>query len=130
MMGTKELNRSYNVVNELVKKSWKGEEDLWIVFWLYGLVLGCFLVTIFDSAYFSNDDYYLAPSNAILWNFSEVLEIIIICFGLLGYTLWNVVSMWRCAFNAKYRAFGYFVRAYIVLTAMTLVELAYREWVL
>ena len=34
---------------------------------------------------------------------------------LLAYEVWFLVSLWRCAFNCKYRATGYLLRTLIIV---------------
>lgn len=41
--------------------------------------------------------------------------------GLLTFSVWAVVALWRCAFNSRFRLLGYIVRVWAVLGALLLV---------
>ena len=93
-----------------MKNPWQvvlGRERLWIVFWLY-CVLGTLLVTLL--LFISN-----LPARAI----AETLAVL-----YAVYLLWAHYSLWTCAFNVKWRPWGYVARVYAcVLIAATTVSL-------
>lgn len=84
-----------------IKRAWRGEERLWIVFWLHGVLLGLILSMVCMD---------FIP-NA----FGAVAAIVSGSFYLVYY-IWNTVSQWRCAFNTNWHFWGYVVRVMIVLT--------------
>ena len=87
-----------------IKDSWNGSEKLWKVFWLYNIILGTFLTKMFD---------FLPEGN---------LGILIPAFLIVGvWGVWVMVSMWRCAFNAKWRGWGYIVRTLVVLGVIAII---------
>ena len=76
---------------------WRGHGPLWKVYWLYG-VLGSNVLALIML--------FLMQRGAIdsLW-FQIVLLV------LAAYTVWIVVSVWRCAFNVEKPMYGHMARA-------------------
>jgi ABC-type sugar transport system permease subunit len=76
---------------------WRGHGPLWKAYWLYGVlgsnVLALILLLLMRSG---------APGS--LW-FQIVLLL------LAAYTVWIVVSVWRCAFNVENPMYGHMARA-------------------
>jgi hypothetical protein len=90
--------------------SWAGNEPLWRVFWLYYWLLGSFLG--FIAGIFA----YFLPAPALI--------------ALFPWSVWVLVSMWRCAFNTSWRGWGYIVRINVVFCASLVAALvisAFRE---
>ena len=86
-----------------IGRSWRGEEKLWHVFWLYHVLGGIALV---GGVGFGVS--ILAPA---LWRL----------FGLcivLPYLIWVFVSLWRGAFNCEWKGWAYISRAYVLLMAV------------
>lgn len=76
---------------------WQGRGPLWKVYWLYGVLGSNMLALIL---------LLLMQRGAIgsLW-FQIVLLL------LAAYTVWIVVSVWRCAFNVEKPMYGHMARA-------------------
>jgi hypothetical protein len=90
-----------------------GQERLWVVFWLY-CVLGTFLLTLL-----------LLMSDLSAPAIVDTLSIF-----YLVYLLWAHYSLWTCAFNAKWRPWGYAARVYAcVLIAVTTVSFLWPTFV-
>jgi hypothetical protein len=76
-----------------VEYYWRGKGPLWKVFWLYGVLVSVGLAVLIATAAFQN------------WVALPALIAMIV--GLVIYTIWVVVSIWRCADNIEGRPFGY-----------------------
>lgn len=91
------------------KRAWRGEEKLWKVFWLYGVLLYTVLSLVFLVL--------LVPV--------VLASLMIPAFGLvpfiimLPYTVWVWVAVWRCAWNAKWRLWGYVARILVVVVILS-----------
>lgn len=66
-------------------RNWRGETQLWRVYWLYG-VAGSAALTI------------LIAAPGVLGWYTAATVVLALAIGL-AYTAWIVVSIWRCAFN-------------------------------
>lgn len=66
-------------------RAWRGEAPLGKVFWLYGVCVSATFVVFYALAI---DQDRLATQQLMLW-----------CFA--GYTIWILVSVWRCAATAR-----------------------------
>jgi hypothetical protein len=73
-------------------RNWRGETPLWRVYWLYG-VLGSAVLTAL-----------IAVPALSGWITLPVLAAALVAGA--AYTLWIVVSIWRCAFNIEKEHFG------------------------
>lgn len=83
-----------------------GGELLWRAFWLYG-VLGSALL-----------------AGALLWGHAEQPGPARAAAGVLlfaGYTAWAACRIWRSAFNAEDREWGYAARAVVVFWVLNAV---------
>ena len=76
---------------------WRGHGPLWKVYWLYG-VLGSNVLTAILL-------YLIWSGNTGTIFFQLVLIV------LAAYTVWIVVSVWRCAFNVRREMYGHLARA-------------------
>ena len=76
---------------------WRGEGPRWKVYWLYGVLGSTVLALIL---------LLLMQRSALgsVW-FQMVLLL------LAAYTVWIVVSVWRCAFNVEKPMYGHMARA-------------------
>lgn len=74
--------------------AWRGRQPLWKVFWLYGVAVSGILIAIYLFA-------FLIEAVALR-------QILVLCFA--PYTAWIVVSIWRCAFNAREKFWGMLAR--------------------
>lgn len=66
------------------RRAWRGEMELWRVFWGYGVLASLVLIALFATA----------------MNLGEKLlqQALILTFA--AYTVWILVAIWRCAPNA------------------------------
>lgn len=81
-----------------MKNPWQavlGQERLWVVFWLYCLV-GTVVVALL-----------LAMSGLPPPAITTALAV-----AFMVYVLWAHYSLWTCAFNTKWRPWGYAARVY------------------
>jgi hypothetical protein len=79
-------------------RTWKGEEKLWLVFWIYHFLIGTLLS-------FNMEGMIASMS---LW--MSVFYMLVI----LAWAVFVMVGLWRCAFNAKRRIWGIFARAIVL----------------
>lgn len=84
-----------------IGRSWKGEEPLWKVFWLYGVLLGIVVNILVEII----KDMQLGQ-----WVTLGALG-----FRYLVYGIWLIVSQWRCAFNANWSIWGYIIRTLLFI---------------
>ena len=84
-----------------IKAAWQGTAKLWKVFWLYNFLLGSALLYATD---------YSAKLGAVV----EVTIYLVV----LVWIIWVAVALWRCAFNAKWRIWGYLARGVVILTVV------------
>ena len=86
-----------------IRSHWNGEQPLWKSFWVYGLLVGTLSVFLIGPGV----SWFLAEieSDAVSERYiSTVLDLyaILLMLGFsLSYNIWNFVSVWRCARNAK-----------------------------
>ena len=88
----------------VVSYYWEGRGPLWKVYWLYGVLGSVVLALIL---------LFLIQRGAIdsVW-FQLVLLL------LAAYTVWILVSVWRCAFNVENPMYGHMARALTVAWAI------------
>lgn len=86
-----------------IKRAWKGEEKLWKVFWLYGVVGGFLLNFVVGLAIGKGMVGFLVQ---------------------LPYAIWIMVSEWRCAWNASAKFWGVIVRILVVFGVIGYILLA------
>ena len=75
-------------------RAWHGQQPLWKVFWLYGVAASGVLVALYALG------FYLEQV--------ALRQILVLCFAL--YTAWIVISVWRCADNAREKYWGMLAR--------------------
>lgn len=83
---------------------WRGHGPLWKAYWLYGVLGSNLLVLIMLLLMYQG-------ALGSLW-FQLVLLL------LAAYTVWIVVSVWRCAFNVEKPMYGHMARALTVAWAI------------
>lgn len=74
--------------------AWRGQQPLWKVFWQYGVAVSSVLIAIYLFAF--------------LIEGVGLRQILILCFA--PYTAWILVSIWRCANNAREPFWGMLAR--------------------
>ena len=84
---------------DIIKDCWRGEEKLWKVFWLYGVLLSIVVKISVGT---------LAAINP------SIAGIILLSLMILNlpYLIWWLVSIWRCAFNVDVNFWGYLARIF------------------
>lgn len=87
-----------------IRSAWKGEEKLWKVFWLYNFLAGIFIGFVLGAI----------PDGTALFT--------VVAIAALAWVIWATVSIWRCAFNAGWKGWGYIVRVLVVLSLISLVS--------
>ena len=87
-----------------IKKAWLGDEKLWKVFWIYNFLLGGFLNIGIDQIDKLGESFF--------WVFVVVY---------LVWAIWVLGSLWRCAFNASWKGWGYIIRGIVVLCVVVIV---------
>ena len=94
--------------------AWRGEQPLWKVFWVYGVVTSSVLVTFYIIAFYVDR--------------IALRQVLLLCFA--PYTAWILISVWRCANNTEERIWGLFARfltvAWACNTIMILVFLQFN----
>lgn len=75
-------------------RAWHGEEALWKVFWVYGVGTSGLIA-----------GFYVA---AVYTGHTALQQVLLPCFAT--YTVWILVSVWRCAHNAPQRFWGLMAR--------------------
>lgn len=76
-----------------VEYYWRGEGPLWKIYWLYGVLLSLGLAVVIAAAG--------------LGHWVPLPGLIAMLVGLALYTVWILVSVWRCAENVARHPFGY-----------------------
>ncbi|MCP5362049.1 MAG: hypothetical protein H6908_05395 [Hyphomicrobiales bacterium] len=89
-------------VKGALSRAWNGQERLWKVFWIYGVVVGLVIG-------------FLAGILVLTLFGAEYVPGRIINFVILPYKIWIWVALWRCAFNTNWKILGYVVRVMIAL---------------
>ncbi len=92
------------MMESVVSHYWRGHGPLWKVYWLYG-VFGSFVLALILL--------FLMRSGAIASVWFQVVLLL-----LAAYTVWIVVSVWRCAFNVENPMYGHMARALTVAWAI------------
>lgn len=82
-------------------RAWRGEQSLWKVFWVYGVVASGVLITFYFIAFYVDR--------------VALRQVLLLCFAF--YTAWILVSVWRCANNTEERMWGLFARLLTVAWA-------------
>ncbi len=92
-------------------KTWRGEQPLWLTFWIYGAAVSGFLAFLYGVAV-----YAATPA------LQQMLLIV-----LSAYTAWVLISLWRCTEGTK-RLSGVMARFLIVpWAANVMLVLAFME---
>ena len=83
---------------------WRGQGPLWKVYWLYG-VLGSNVLALMLL--------FLMQRSAVPSGWFQLVLVL-----LVAYTVWIVISVWRCAFNVANPVYGHMARALTVAWAI------------
>ncbi|MBI3704455.1 MAG: hypothetical protein HY244_11570 [Rhizobiales bacterium] len=82
-------------------QAWHGQQPLWKVFWIYGVVTSSALIA-----------FYII---GIYVDRIVLRQVLLLCFAC--YTVWILVSVWRCANNTRERYWGLLARLLTVAWA-------------
>ena len=87
-----------------ILKAWRGQAAAFEVFWVFAFPFNlAFFATGFIAGYFATRHPWLS-------------YIVFIAGPLYClFLVWFCVSLWRCAFNADWAAWGYLSRAWVIL---------------
>ena len=83
---------------------WRGDGPLWKVYWLYGVLGSNVLALIL---------LLLMQEGAIASGWFQLVLLL-----LAVYTVWIVVSVWRCAFNVENPMYGHMARGLTIAWAI------------
>lgn len=105
-----------------IKRAWRGEERLWKVFWVYGILAGYALDAVTMLGFVMLIPHvHLMPWHAPVWLYvlGAVWTIFLWCFSI-----WTAVALWKCSFNSGRRYWGYAARvAYVLSVVLTVSHL-------
>lgn len=93
---------------ELIKNNFYGKTPLWQVFWIQNMLMGTIIQYVVDS---------VVP---------HLSMIPIYCFVafVLAYSIWVLVGLWQCAFNANWKGCGFIVRGlYVLIFSVVIISL-------
>lgn len=96
-------------IPKALEAAWQGDEKLWKVFWIYQWL---FFGIALTGAWVLSENFGLLVEGV-------VLAVVAVWF------VWVVVAQWRCSFNARWRGWGYAVRALLFISIGSLVFDAY-----
>jgi hypothetical protein len=82
-------------------RAWRGEEPLYKVFWVYGVVVSFIMAIFFGAALYAKR--------------AGLQEALLVLFAV--YTIWILVSVWRCAKNTQEAYWGLLARQLTVIWA-------------
>lgn len=82
-------------------RAWRGEQPLRKVFWVYGVAASGVLIAFYAIAFYENR--------------VALRQVLLLCFAF--YTVWILVSVWRCVNNTEDRIWGLFARLLTVAWA-------------
>ena len=92
---------------EGIKSAWNGKDKLSLVFWAY-FVLGQFGMALFLVAITGLSTAFGAEF------FGSVIGFIVV----IPFVTWATWSVWACAYNVKWRPWGYVARAIVVFVVI------------
>jgi hypothetical protein len=82
----------------IVRSAWNGDTHLWTAFWLYfvsglnfGVLIAGYVFGLVGLPYFA------------VW------------IVIAPAAVWAAVAVWRCAFNSRWRGWGYLARAALIV---------------
>jgi hypothetical protein len=96
--------RAVGMSENVASYYWRGKGPLWKAYWLYG-VLGSNVLAL---------TLFLLIERSALG--SVWFQIVLLL--LAAYTVWIVVSVWRCAFNVEKLMYGHMAKALTVAWAI------------
>ncbi len=106
MRGEAGMTRAADI-GETISYYWQGQGPLWKVFWLWGVAGSWLLAAIF-----------LTITRA--WGLSWALYVVMATIMTI-YTIWILVSVWRCAAHARNEQWQVLARVLTVAWALNVV---------
>jgi hypothetical protein len=91
----------------VVSYYWRGQGPLWKVYWLYGVLGSNVLAAVL---------LFLMQRGGLAGGWFQI-----VLLALAAYTVWIVISVWRCAFNVDNPMYGHMARALTVAWAINAV---------
>lgn len=85
------------MTRNFVASYWRGKGRLWVVFWIYGVLLSTIVTGVFLTQLVTEDPI------------PGLKQFLIVAF--IPYTVWILVSIWRCALNVENELYGHVARA-------------------
>jgi hypothetical protein len=93
-------------------RAWRGKEPLGKVFWGYGVAISSLLAILYGAALYAGR--------------AGVQEFLLLCFAC--YSVWVLVSIWRCVENTRQAIWGVLARQLTVIwTGNVLMLLLFLE---
>lgn len=89
-----------------MKRSLRGEEKLWIVFWLWGVTLYLASLIIGFIALFETSIHYSRIGDVVGWLGFALVYI---------YPFIFIFSIWRCSKNTRHKLFNFGAKLYAVI---------------
>ena len=86
---------------ETEMRSWRGAEPLWTVFWVYGVLVSSVLSILYALAMYEDR--------------IVMQQVLLPCFA--AYTVWILVSVWRCSDNTVEPLWGLLAQRLTVVWA-------------
>lgn len=93
-------------MNSPIAVYWRGDGPLWRVYWLWGVLGSLVLAAVFG---------YAAQLHGVDWGY-----FFIAAFIMGAYTVWILVSVWRCADNVVQPHWGQAARMLTVAWALNI----------
>ena len=93
-----------------MRKAWRGEERLWKTYWLYN-VLGVLSIGFVLK---SLQAYGIQREQNNQSSIGLSIFIFLLAISFFPYLIWALTSLWKCAFNTRWKIWGYFARAFVV----------------
>ena len=92
---------------QFLKNSWRGNSELWRVYWLVYFPISLINRTI-EKFYFHDEAFTQ----------SQAIACLIFYVWWIGVTIWCVVAIWRCAYNVKSKGWGHVARFICILNIL------------
>ena len=96
-----------NKIEDFILSYWNGEQKLWKAFWLMGFVFQILFL------YFLLLLLYVGVLIGLTWSIKITIFII-----SNKYQLWNLDSVWNCAYNVKNKNWGHVSRVIVILNVI------------
>lgn len=94
-------------IGDVVGAYWRGRGPLWKVFWLWGVLGSWILAGLFGAAW---------GAFGMSWGLYLVTGVV-----MVAYSVWILVSVWRCALNTTAEHWGQIARFLTVAWALNIV---------